>query len=213
MGNKKDEFGNRMKLYEGYETSQRFIPLLPVIIRLEGKCFSKFTKGLEKPYDKRFSDMMRNLTKDLVKETNACVGYTQSDEITLVLNSDNIESQIYFDGKKFKIISVISAFASSLFNRMIPIYLPEKSNKPIQVFDCSAWNVPNKIEAVNSILWREKDATKNSISSAAQFLYKHKELLGKSSNEMQEMIFQKGINWNDYPDFFNRNATISESGE
>lgn len=77
------------------------------------------------------------------------------------------------------------------------------------MFDCRAWQVPSKTEATNTLLWRELDAAKNSISMAARSLFSHKELQGKSGSEMQEMMFGKGVNWNDYPAFFKR-GTFSQ---
>jgi len=96
----RDDFGDRIKLFEGVETDQRFIPLLPIVIRLDGRSFSSYTSKMTRPFDERMVRAMVETTKALVKETNAVVGYTQSDEITLILYSDNFDSQIWFDGKK-----------------------------------------------------------------------------------------------------------------
>lgn len=71
--------------------------------------------------------------------------------------------------------------------------------------------MPSKEEAVNALIWREQDATRNSISAAAQAHCSHKELQGKNTNEMQEMLFQKGINWNDYPSFFKRGVYVQRT--
>lgn len=198
---------DRMKLYEQVETGRTFLLGLPVMVRLDGKNFHTFTRGLTRPYDSRLSELMVRVTKHLVDETCARIGYTQSDEITLVLFSDSIGSQIFFDGCTFKITSILAAMASVQFNRLLPEYIPEKQGQ-FPVFDCRAWNVPSKEEAVNALLWREQDATRNSISMAAQSCYSHKQLHNKNSRDMQEMLFQKGINWNDYPDFFKRGVYI-----
>ncbi len=202
-----DSLGDRMKFYEKMYAGKKLMPLLPAIVRLDGVCFHTFTKGLRRPYDERLSRIMIETTKYLVKETNARIGYTQSDEITLLLFSDKYDSQIYFDAKVMKLVSVLAAKTSVYFNDLLKVHLPEKSSR-FPVFDCRVWNVPSQVEAVNSILWREQDATRNSISMAAQALYSHNELQGKSSSEMQELIFQKGINWNDYPSFFKRGSYI-----
>lgn len=197
-----DSLGDRMKYYESANTG-RLIPLLPVMIRLDGVAFHTFTKGLERPYDKRLSNLMTNTMVHLVEVTNARLGYTQSDEITLILYSDNFTSQIYFDGKIAKLTSVLAAKASVYFNLYLNQAIPEKSDN-LAYFDCRVWNVPNKVEAANTIIWRELDAVRNSIQMAAQSKFSHNELHGKSCNELQEMLFQKGINWNDYPTFFKR---------
>jgi len=196
-----------MKAYENQTCGIRLIPRIPVIARLDGKGFSKFTKGLKRPYDKRLSDLMVETTKYLVKETNANCGYTQSDEITLVFYTDKIESSIYFDGRLFKMIGDLAAMASVYFNRELGKYLPEKADK-MPRFDARVYNVPTLEEAVNSFIWREMDATKNSITMAASEYYSHKELMGKNGSEKQEMLFQKGVNWNDYPSFFKRGTYI-----
>lgn len=202
-----DALGDRMKSYENQTTGIKLIPRIPVIARLDGKGFSKFTKGLKRPYDERLSNLMVETTKYLVKETNANCGYTQSDEITLVWYTDKIESSIYFDGRLFKMLTDLSAMASVFFNRKLAEYLPEKADK-MPRFDARVYNVPTLDEAVNSFLWRELDATKNSISMAAQAFYSHGELMGKNGSDKQEMLFQKGINWNDYWSHFKRGTYI-----
>ena len=126
MKTNKDAFGNRMKDYEAQTCGIKMMPRIPVIARLDGKGFSKFTKGLKRPYDERLSNLMIETTKYLVKETNANCGYTQSDEITLVWYTDKIDSSIYFDGRLFKMFSDLSAMASVFFNRELGKYLPEK---------------------------------------------------------------------------------------
>lgn len=204
---KKDQFGDRMKDYENQTCGIKLIQRIPVIARLDGKGFSKFTKGLKRPFDERLSNLMIETTKYLVKETNANCGYTQSDEITLMWYTDKIDSSIYFDGRLFKMIGDLSAMASVYFNRFLPQYLPEKVDK-MPRFDSRVYNVPTLEEAVNSFLWREMDATKNSISMAAQSYFSHKELMGKSGTEKQDMLWGKGVNWNDYPTFFKRGTYI-----
>ena len=74
-----DDFGDRMKEYEGIESERPFMKLLPVVARLDGKGFSSFTKELQRPFDKRLSDLMVATVKFLVEETGAVCGYTQSD--------------------------------------------------------------------------------------------------------------------------------------
>lgn len=202
-----DALGDRMKSYEMVEAGRKFMPLLPVIARLDGKCFSKFTKGLARPYDERLSMLMVDVTKFLVQETNAVCGYCQSDEITLAWHSSTTESQIWFDGRLQKMVSVLAATCSVKFNRLLSRFLPEKADQE-PVFDCRVWQVPTLEEGVNAFLWREFDATKNSISMAAESFYSHKELMHKHGGEKQEMLWQRGINWNDYPAFFKRGSYV-----
>lgn len=202
-----DEFGDRMKLYEMAEAGRQLMPLLPVIARLDGKCFSSFTRGLERPYDARLSELMISTTTHLVSATNAACGYTQSDEITLGWYEPDFRSQIFFNGRVQKMASVLAAMCSVFFNRQLPERIPEKADRA-PVFDCRVWNVPNIEEGANAFLWREQDATKNSISMAAHSYYSHAELHGKSGAEKREMLWQKGVNWNDYPDFFKRGVYV-----
>lgn len=193
-----DDLGDRMKMYEKAGTHQ-LLPMLPIIARLDGKAFHSFTKGLHKPFDDNFMTLMANTTKYLVEETNAIIGYTQSDEITLIYYSDNFKSQVFMGGKHSKMISILSSMTTAYFNRHLSTYLPSKSSC-CPLFDCRVFNVPTKTEAVNNLIWREQDAVRNSISMLAQNYFSHKELHKKSCDEMQEMLFiEHGINWNDLP--------------
>jgi len=205
---KADDFGDRMKLYEGAESSRRLMPLLPIMARLDGRSFHSFCRGLNRPFDERFKSLMVSVTKFLVEETNAVVGYRQSDEISLCWYSDNIKSQVFFDGRIQKMCSILAALATADFNRKIPHYLPDKMHQ-MPVFDCRVWSVPTLIEAANVFLWREQDAARNSIQAAGQAVFSHKQLMHKDTKEIQEMLFQeKGINWSDYPAWAKRGAWI-----
>ena len=77
-----DTFGDRMKMYEGIEAQRAFMPGLPICVRIDGRAFHTFTSGMKRPYDKAMADAMIDTMKYLVEQTNACIGYTQSDEIT-----------------------------------------------------------------------------------------------------------------------------------
>lgn len=201
---------DRMKLYEEIETKRMFLPRLPVIARLDGRSFHSLTRGLDRPYDKRLSNMMIELTKFLVGESCATIGYTQSDEISLVFYSSDVDSQIFFAGKPYKMISVLAAMASTKFNALLSKSIAAKAHITA-LFDCRVWSVPTQEEAVNVLVWREQDATRNSISMAAQTYYSHQRLDKKNTDEMQEMLFQKGVNWNDYPAFFKRGVYVQRA--
>lgn len=203
-----DAFGSRMKMFEGMEADRRLMGLLPAFARLDGKCFHNFTKNMERPYDKRLSDLMCATARYLAEETNACMAYTQSDEITLAWYSDDIKSQIYFDGRISKMISVLAAQCSCYFNQEFINFFYECQKPSTAIFDCRVWNVPTLEEGANVFLWRELDATKNSITMAASSVYSHTELMNKNGKEKQEMLHQKGINFNNYPDFFKRGTYI-----
>ena len=204
----KDKFGDRMKMYEQVEAGRKLMPLLPICVRLDGKGFSKYTKHLEKPYDINFCAIMIEVTKHLVEYSSACIGYTQSDEISLIFYSKNIENSVFFDGKIQKMTSVLASVATAVFNKLANERLPKESIKEYAFFDCRAWNVPNKIEACNVLLWREYDATKNSITSACASLYSHHEIMNKHSGQKLDMLLEKGVNWNQYPNFFKRGSYV-----
>lgn len=202
-----DSLGDRMKGYEQRDAGHRFLPMLPVLARLDGRNFSKFTAGLRRPFDERLSALMIETTTHLVRETGAVCGYTQSDEITLAFYASDWKSQIYFDGRASKMTSILAAECSTLFNRLLPDVIPERAgSRP--VFDCRVWQVPTLDEGANAFLWREQDATKNSITMAAQEFYSHNQLHGKDGREKQEMLHAQGVNWNDYPAFFKRGTYV-----
>lgn len=203
-----DDLGDRMKDYELRETGRRFLPMIPVYARIDGRGFSKFTKGMNRPYDEIMSNIMINTVKGLVEQTHARIGYTQSDEISLVWLADTPKSEVFFGGKTQKITSVLASLTTALFTRHLlqSPYAHLAGRMPH--FDARAFNLPSKTEAANAFLWREIDATKNAISMAARSFYPHKMLMGKKSAEMQEMIFAKGWNFNDYPAFFKRGTFV-----
>ena len=204
-----DTLGDRMKRYENIEAGRYLIPLLPVLARIDGRAFHSFTKGMDRPFDEEFHYCMVMTTSELVRRTGACIGYTQSDEITLAWHSTSSKSQIWFDGRICKMVSQLSAQATLIFNALIRTYKPEYQNRE-PTFDARVWNVPNQTEGANVFLWREWDATKNSINMAASKYYSHKALQRKNSNQKLDMLHDKGINWNDYPVHFKRGSYIQK---
>ncbi len=205
-----DALGDRMKTYEARETDRRLMPGLPVYARLDGKTFSSFTRGMDRPYDVRMSDTMIELTKQLVQEFGATVGYTQSDEISLGWNVAARTSQMVFDGKIQKLVSVMAGTASVRFGLMALQYWPEKVRKSPPVFDCRLFEMPNLTEAANAFLWRELDATKNAITMAARCYYSDKDLFAVNGADKQELLFQKGVNFNNYPTSFKRGTYVAK---
>ena len=198
-----DDLGDRMKAYEARETERRFLPLLPVYARIDGRNFSRFTRDLRRPFDQGMSRAMIATTGMLVGETHARIGYTQSDEINLVWLAERYDSGIFFDGKTMKMASVLAGLATAVFCREMSGHIDRLPH-----FDCRVFQLPNRTEATNVFLWREQDATKNAISMAARSVYSHKQLDHKSGPEMQEMLFAKGINFNDYPASFKRGTFV-----
>ena len=226
----KDSLGDRMKLFYENRSKTYLTRRTPVIIRIDGCHFHTFTRGFAKPFDKRLMETMQETTLALCNEIQGCVlGYTQSDEITLVLvDYKSLDSDAWFDYSVQKLCSVAASKATKHFNRIFAEktaglinryyndfllnkkkyeYLIEDVKKVVSSyeralkqgaeFDARAFNVPIA-EVTNCILWRQQDATKNSISGLAQAHFSPKELHGKNSSQMQNMLMEKHkINWND----------------
>lgn len=202
-----DDLGDRMKLYESAEAGRRFMPLLPILARIDGRSFHTFTRGMERPFDPTFSSCMLDTTVELVRHTGACMGYTQSDEITLAWHRETTQSQMWFDGRIAKMTSQLAAQATLMFYRLVLDRMPKYADR-MPTFDARVWMVPNQTEGANCFLWREWDATKNSITMAASAYYSHKQLQGRNSREKHDMLHEKGVNWNDYPTLFKRGAYV-----
>jgi len=196
------DLGDWCKWLERNFTNDTLIPKLPVILRLDGVRFSKWTKGLNRPFDEKFSELMEELTKYLVKKTGAVVGYTQSDEITLVLYSAEKEAELYQGGKKYKILSKTTSYAVNFFNEKRKELLPNH-NKNAD-FDCRVYQTPTLYDAVLQLQWREEDATKNSISQLTRAYFSHNETDNKDGSQMQDMLHSVGVNWNDLDSRFKR---------
>lgn len=196
--------GERMKSYEKAYSNQ-LLPNAMFVVRLDGRGFSKYTKkmGFKKPFDNDLIQIMQNVTIELIKQTQASFGYTQSDEISLVYTPE----RMMFNGRIEKICSVFASLTSVLFNlKLAEQYKqnePEKivkSNELMPIFDCRVFSVPSKEEALNAVLWRELDAVKNSINVLAQSLFSFKELQNLNGKQLQyKMLTEKDVNWNDLP--------------
>jgi len=198
----------RMKMYEAQMAHEVCMPLIPVLVRLDGKNFHKYTKGFTRPFDVGFHDAMVETTRFLVEEANTCCGYTQSDEITLLFYKPEVKSQIFMGGRVQKLVSILASIATWHFYWEIAKRKKDKEHEPA-FFDCRVWQVPTLVEAANVFVWREQDAARNSVSMAAQHYFSHKQLQGKSTSEMQEMLFQvHNINWNNYPVSFKRGTYV-----
>jgi len=206
-----DSLGNRMKRYE--ETSRfKLTRRMPVILRLDQRAGHTFTRGLVKPHDEVYMKSMQETMQYLCKNIQGCVfGYTQSDEITLVLvDYKELDTDAFFDYTVQKVSSIAASMCTRVFNKRfvenaIELY-GEKENFGTYKrkfweaeFDCRTFNVPRE-EVCNCVLWRQQDAERNSIQGLAQSLFSHKELHGLSCNKLQDKMFsEKGVNWNELP--------------
>lgn len=190
-----DAFGNRMKALEAVETGRKLDVHLPIYARIDGRAFSRFTRGMEKPFDLRLIEAMIETTRHLVRETHARIGYTQSDEISLVWLADGDNSDIFFSGKVQKMVSVLASMAAAKFARVCP----EGFEARLPHFDARLFQMPSKDEAANAFLWRAMDAKKNAIQMVAQSLYSAKQLHGQDQKAMLGMIADKGTRFASFP--------------
>lgn len=197
--------GDRMKSYEAPGTTRVAFKGQPLIVRLDGKSFHTFTKGLARPFDTRLSTLLSDLTIELVDRFGATVGYTQSDEITLAWYVTTGSTTEYpYAGRFSKMESLIAGYASAWFTKNLVGRILEKEHL-IATFDARAFVVPALQEAYHAFLWRQQDCTKNAISMAAQSMFSHNSLMGLSGPMMQEKMWvEKGVNFNNYPPFFKR---------
>lgn len=190
-----DSLGEEQKKYESIK-SDILMPYIPIIARLDGKAFHTYTKNLKKPFDIDLQACMKETLTTLCEKYQADLGYSQSDEITLVWYNDNPD-KIIFDGRRDKYMSLLASTCSVAFYKATLKYLPNKSDDMPQ-FDCRVFQVPNNQKVFENILWRWLDARKNSVSMLASSIYSPKELLKKSTKERKEMLKEKGIFWDDY---------------
>lgn len=204
--NKGGALGNRMKRYEEVPKTL-LVRRMPAIIRVDGKAFHSFTKGMTKPFDEELKNAMVATTKELCREIQgAKIAYSQSDEISiLVIDYEKIGTDAWFDYQVQKMASVSASIWSAYMNEFIRPY-----TKKIALCDSRVFNIP-KEEVNNYFLWRQQDATKNSISMVAQSLFSHGSLQGLSGPKMQEKMFQeKGINWNNLPTWQKRGLCVTK---
>jgi tRNA(His) 5'-end guanylyltransferase len=203
MKKSKDNLGDRMKAF--YEDrAKTFLPRRTyTIIRIDGKAFHTYTKGLTRPFDWDLVNDMDETAKFLCENIQgAKCAFVQSDEISIVLTDfDKITTDAWYDGNVQKITSISASLATAKFNELRP--------GKLAFFDSRCYTIPSESEVINYFIWRQQDTVRNSISSAAQSEYSPKQLHGVNSGMMQEMLFtEKGINWNDYDPKLKRGRMI-----
>ena len=229
-----DDLGLRMKTFYEQIPKTKLMRRTPVAIRIDGKAFHTFTRGFQKPFDEVLIKTMQETMKYLCENIQGCVlGYTQSDEITLILiDYKKLTSTAWFDYEVQKMCSIAASTATMYFNKkFVENYLDylstlypdltnesdkanyrnivsayERADNKGAMFDARCFNIP-KEEVCNLIYWRQLDAARNSIQMVGQANFSHKELQNKSCNDIQDMLMtQKGINWNDFPTYQKRGS-------
>ncbi len=200
--------GDRMKALEEPECKRKLRKDQPIMVRLDGRHFSTFTRGLRRPFDPDFIECMKQAARAVMNDSGAILAYTQSDEISLVIPACQENQEHIFAGRVQKLCSNLAALASVVFLRAVQIRLPAQYANKFPTFDCRAWNVPSLDEAANAILWRERDAEKNSISMLAQSVFSARDLHKKNSTDKLEMLRAKGIVWEERPTCFTRGTYL-----
>ena len=220
-----DDLGIRMKTF--YESAPKIhlMHRCPVVIRLDGRAFHTFTRGFQKPFDEILMKSMQETMQYLCENIQGCVfGYTQSDEITLILvDYKNLTSTAWFDYDIQKVCSIAASMATMAFNNIFSKYVKkfdlelayndngidtEENRKLLEIytkavnkgamFDARCFNIP-KEEVANLIYWRQLDAMRNSVQAVGQANFSHKELQGKSCANIKEMLREKGVDWDSLP--------------
>lgn len=233
-----DNLGIRMKTFYEQIPKTKLMRRTPVIIRIDGKAFHTFTRGFMKPFDDLLIDAMQHTTKYLCKNIQGCVlGYTQSDEISLVLvDYQTLDTNAWFDYEVQKMCSVAASMATMAFNKFFsqnvaindfhPAYEATKEDAEYTehimchmeayyravnmgaMFDARCFNIP-KEEVTNMIYWRQLDAARNSVQMVGQAYFSHKELEGKSCSNIQDMLMEKhGVNWNNFSVYKKRGSCV-----
>lgn len=228
-----DDLGCRMKTFYEQIPKTKLMRKCPVAIRIDGRAFHTFTRGFQKPFDEVLIKSMQETMKYLCENIQGCVlGYTQSNEITLILvDYKKLTSSAWFDYEVQKICSIAASMATMAFNNIFSKYVNEfdlelayndngidtEENRKLweiykkainkgAMFDARCFNIP-KEEITNLVYWRQLDASRNSIQMVGQANFSHKELQNKSCNDIQDMLMtQKGINWNDLPTYQKRGS-------
>lgn len=217
----KDTLGDRMKDFYEDRTRFKLARRTNTIIRVDGKAFHTYTKGLKRPFDEGLMEDMNKTTEFLCQNIQgAKFGYVQSDEISILITDyDDICTHAWFDGNLQKMASIAASLATAKFNQLRMARKSKEVQRPygeegekignldyldvqdfkLAMFDARVFQIPYQEEVINYFIWRQQDAARNSISSVAQANFSDKELHGKKTNEMQDMLMlEKGINWNEY---------------
>ena len=185
----------------------------PVVVRVDGKNFSRLTRGMSKPFDRRLMQCMEAAALRLAHDAQNCrLVYHQSDEISLLLvDFRTLNTSSWFDNQVQKICSISAALATAGFAAEFQRQFPELSReRELPVFDARCFNLPRE-EVTNYFVWRQRDCERNSVSMAAQSQFSHKELQGLNRSQMMDLLMlQKGVNWNDYDVHFKRGSVITK---
>jgi len=202
---------DRMKYYER-ETNYTLTPKVPVVGRVDGKGFSKFTRQLkldsDSPWDGDFVAAMTVAGKAACEEIQGCqLAYIQSDEITfLVTDTASENTQSYFGYKTRKMNSIVASTVALEFYAEL-IFRRDDLVDSRPRFDSRFWNVTPD-EVVNVFIWRQQDAMRNSVQMWARHHFSHKQVDGKSVAQMKEMLREIDADWDELPEDLQRGILL-----
>lgn len=185
----KDALGDRMKEYENI-TRFSLPKRTYTIIRVDGKSFSKFTKGMERPFDDKLIDLMNYTAKTLCESIQgAKLGYVQSDEITILIYNEEYTAEDWFKGVLQKMCSISAAIATSAFTRaLLASDFPDHIKSRNTLFDSRVFTISTKEEVHNCFLWRQLDATRNSVQSCGQQWIGKSKLHGVKTSGIKKLL-------------------------
>lgn len=204
----RDQLGDRMKEYET-AAQTRLIRRLPVLVRVDGRAFHTLTRKMEKPVDLRFQACMWETALALCEEIQgARLGYVQSDEISVLVYERDARSESWFGYDRDKVVSSAATAATSAFHLAFTERFPEIKlrRRGGPKFDARATNYPLH-EVVNYFIWRQQDATRNSVLGLGRKYFSHRQLHQKNISQVQDLLHaDKSVNWNDCPTSQKRGA-------
>lgn len=221
MSHNEGVLADRMK---GYEQAARmtFPKRMPLIIRVDGKAFSKLTAQYKKPgqpFNYDFTDIMNRVAVELCREIQGTqCAYVQSDEVSVFVHGyKKFESSPWFDNQLQKIVSVAASIAAATFTlnswRLCALTEPtgEEDFTPAH-FDARAFVLPEH-DVHNYFLWRQQDAMRNSVQMLARSHFSHKECDGKSCEMMKVMLSEKNVKWDDLSGGLRRGRVVVKRHE
>jgi tRNA(His) guanylyltransferase len=189
-----------------------------MVVRIDGRHFSKLSDdlGLKKPYDLQFVEKMIDVSGEFFQEFNPDFIYTLSDEINILL------SEVPFGGRIEKIDSVFASFIGSAFTRTIleEISIYRVSDKDDVLSKPPSFDsriIPlSKKDIVEYFRMRQNEAWRNCINGYAYWTLREeydkyessKILKGKKSNELHDLLFERGINIAEVPTWQRRGVGI-----
>lgn len=220
MAERRDALGDRMKRYE--EPTKLVLPRRTyTILRVDGRAFHTWTRGLAKPYDAEFMSFMDQAALALCEGVSGTqFAYVQSDEVSvLAVDFLDTETQPWFDGNVQKWSSVAAAIATQRFNEYVAalwfdrLYNKEEGGPisrkpPTALFDARVFTIPDLIEVENYFVWRQLDAERNSVMMLARAYASHKQLAGKNRAAQHDVIHKAGDNWAKHPTDFKHGRMV-----